>query len=81
MYCNPASRNAYNDTALHLVIVNGHVDILQFLISDQNCDPKISGCYHLHIVKYLIDEQGCNPSCFDENKYTSLHRVAMKGHC
>ena len=80
------SRNANNDTALHLAAMNGHLDILQFFIFDQNCDPNFSGgqcgqtvlhtaaeCGHLNIVKYLIDEQGCNPSCLNDLHFTLLH--------
>ena len=73
--------------------MNGRLDILRFFISDQNCDPNISGgqcgqtplhtaaeCGHLHIVKYLTDEQGCNPSCLNDLKHTPLHFAAWNGH-
>ena len=87
------SRDSDNDTALHLAAQKGHLNILQFFISDQNCDPNIPGGQcgatplhyatafgHLHIVKYLINEQGCNPSCSDKNKLSPLDCAAMKGH-
>ena len=75
-----------------MAALNGYMDITQFFISNQNCDPNIlvkNGktplhCAvhldHLHIVKYLIDEQGCNPSCLDKHKCTLLHYAAMQGH-
>ena len=88
MHCEPTSRNANNNIAVHLV-VKGHLNVIN---SDLNCDPNIPGQYdrtplhcaaefgHLHIVKYLTDEQGCNPSCLDEHKNTPLHCASMEGH-
>ena len=67
MHCDPTSRDENNDTALHLAVLEGHLDIVQFFISNQKCDPNIPGQYggtllhcaaefgHLHIVKYLTE--------------------------
>ena len=73
-------KNKWSNTPLHSAISGkGHLGILQFFISDQNCDPYIPGqcrgtllhCAaqfgYLHIVKYLTNEQEFNPSCLDEN--------------
>ena len=91
MHCDPTSRNANSDTALHLAVVNGHLDIIKFFISERNCDPNTPGQQdkiplhyaaefgHLHIVKYLIDEQGCNPSCLDKERCSPLHYAAAFG--
>ena len=70
------SRNADNDTALHLAVECGHLNIVKFFISNLNCNPNIpegrcggtplhraAEFGHLHTVKYLTDKQGCNPSC------------------
>ena len=86
MRCDPSNRNANNVSALHLAVTKGHFDIVQFSISDLNCDPIVPGgqfgrtplhtaaeCGYINIVKYLTDEQGCNPSCLDDLKYTPLH--------
>ena len=80
MHCDSTSlsRDKNNDTALHLAVLEGHLDIVQFIISHQKCDPNIPLQYggtlhtaaafgHLHTVKYLTDEQGCDPSCLDEH--------------
>ena len=89
MHRDPIYRNANEATALHLAAQRGHLDIVQFFLSDWNCDlgqytETALHCAaefgHLHIVKYLTDEQGCNPSCLDEKKLTPLHYAAMKGH-
>jgi len=58
---------------LHYAARYGHLNIVQFFISEKNCSPNIPGDNdgtplhyaaangQLHIVKYLIDEQGCDP--------------------
>ena len=93
-HCEPTSRDEDNDTALHLAVMNGHLDLVQFFTSDLNCDPNIprrvglvetplhyaAEFGHLHITKYLTDDQGCNPSCLDDLRYTPLHWAAMEGH-
>ena len=85
-------KSEWNRNAIHSAVVHGHLDIIHFFISNQNCDLNIScqysgtplhyaaECGHLHIVKYLTDKQGCHPSCLDENKLTPLHCAASKGH-
>ena len=48
-------RNKWNRTPLHSAASNGQLDILQFFISDQNCDPNISDQYGatlLHCAAY-----------------------------
>lgn len=87
------SRNADNDTALHLAVECGHLNIVKFFISNLNCNPNVpegrcggtplhraAEFGHLHIVKYLTDKQGCNPSCLDDLKSTPLHHAAARGH-
>ena len=63
MHCDPTSRNGNSATALHLAVVEGHLDPI-FFISDHNCDLNIPGQYsrtplhcaaelgHLHIVNF-----------------------------
>ena len=92
MHCDPTSRNASNNAALHLAAQKGHLGVVKFFISDLNCDPNFPGRYgqtplhyaawfgYLHIVKYLTDEQHCNPSCLDKDGYTPLHCAAIEGH-
>ena len=86
MHCDPTSRNVNNDTALHLAVMKGYLDIVRFFISDLNCDPDLPGGQygrtplhaaatfgHLNIVKYLTNKQGCNPPRSNDNKYIPLH--------
>ena len=92
MHCTLASRDANNNTALHVAVGKRHLEIVQFIISIQNFDlgqyGRILLCIaaevgHLHMVKYLTHELGCNPSCLDEDKY-SPHCAVTGGthrHC
>ena len=79
-------------TLLHLACQHGHLDIVQYLIKDQKCNPETttpegrtplhSACKsgHLHIVKYLITDHKCNPHCTDNNGLTALHNACLNGH-
>ena len=84
-------RDKWNGTPLHAAVRYGHLNIVQFFISEKNCDPNVRGSLahrlpvhaaaqfgHLPIVKYLIDEQSCDPSCLDDRKYTPIHCAAMQ---
>ena len=86
-------RDSEQDTPLHNAAFNGHLDIVQFFVCDENCDASILGQYgltplhfaalggHLHnIVNYLIDDQGCNPSSVDDLNRTPLHLATKEGH-
>jgi len=78
-------------TLLHLACKHGHLDITQYLIREQNCNPETltsngrtplhiacnSG--HLHIVECLISEYKCNPHCTDNDGYTPLHAASESG--
>ena len=77
---------------IHWAALHGHLEVLNFFITDLKCSPNIPGQHggtllhsaasggHLHIVKYLIDEQGCDRSCLDEEKTTPLNLAAWMGH-
>ena len=78
--------------ALHLACKHGHLDITQYLLNEQNCNPETmtlngrtplhlackSG--HLHIAKCLITEHKCNPHCTDNDGYTPLHAASESGN-
>ena len=78
-------------TPLHLACKHGHLDIIQYLIKEQNCDPESTtpngrtplhlACKsgHLRIVKCLITEHKCNPHCTDNDGYTPLHAASESG--
>ena len=79
-------------TPLHLACKHGHLDITQYLIKEQNCDPESTtpngrtplhfACKsgHLCIVKCLITEHKCNPHCTDNDGYTLLHAASESGN-
>ena len=93
MHCDPTSRNANSDTALHLAVMNGHLDIVQFFISDQHCDPNIPSYFgvtplhyavtkgHMDIVKFLTVEKHCDPLSRDIPwHFTPIHYAANYGY-
>ena len=68
------------------------MDIIQYLITEQGCDPKTLqsiivtlplhiACLfgQLNVTKYLITEQHCDPTCRGQNGRTPLH-YASQGH-
>ena len=79
-------------TLLHLACQHGHLDIVQYLINDQDCNPESTtlngrtslhtACKsgHLHIVKCLITDHKCNPHCTDNDGYTPLHAASESGN-
>ena len=79
-------------TLLHLACQHGHLDIVQYLINDQDCNPEPTtpngrtplhtACKsgHLHIVKCLITDHKCNPHCTDNDGYTPLHAASESGN-
>ena len=78
--------------SLHLVALNGKLDVVKFFIEDQNCDANSRGQQgmiplhhasrngHLDVVLYLVYKHHCNPLCPDKNKMTPLHLASAKGH-
>ena len=80
-------------TLLHLACQHGHLDIVQYLIKDQKCNPETTtpeGCTplhtacksgHLQIAKCLITDHKCNPHCTDnDHGYTPLHAASESGN-
>ena len=90
---NPSEvKDSSGFTLLHLACQHGHLDIVQYLIKDQNCSPETTtpnghtplhiACKsgHLHVVKYLITDHKCNPHCTDNDGYTPLHATSESGN-
>ena len=79
-------------TLLHLACQHKHLDIVQYLINDQNCNPETTSpsgrtplhiaCKsgHLHIAKCLITDHKCNPHCTDNSGYTPVHAASESGN-
>ena len=79
-------------TPLHYACDNGHLNIAQYLIREEHCNPSCENndgetplhyaCDngHLNIAQYLIREEHCNPSCENNNGDTPLHRACFYNH-
>ena len=79
--------------ALHIACINGHLDLIKYLITEQNCDPMCEeedikwtslhhACQggHKHIVQYLISELGCDPKVPNFEGSLPLHIACENGH-
>lgn len=79
-------------TPLHLACKNGHLDIAQYLIKEQNCNPEATNprgstplhwaclCGHLQIAKCLITDYKCNPLYANNDGSTPLHAACNGGN-
>ena len=84
----------YNDgsTPLHFACQNGHLNVIQYLITECKCDPMSKNnngstplhlaCLngHLDVVQYLITECKCDPMSKNNNGSTPLHLACLNGH-
>ena len=79
------TKDERGQTPLHNACQNGHLNIAQYLINEQHCDPMTKNKYsetplhyacqngHLNIAQYLINEQHCDPMIKDSLGQTPLH--------
>ena len=76
---------------MHSACQNGHMDIIQYLITEQGDSalpdddgsmPIHTACYHgkLSVVKYLITEQHCDPNSRGQFGRTPMHSACQNGH-
>ena len=88
--CDLTCRNGNNDTVLHFAVNKEHLDIVQFFISDQHCDPNIPSDFggtllhyaamkgHMDVAKYLTVEKHCDPVSRDTVYYTYPYMVTSR---
>ena len=79
-------------TPLHFASHGGHMNIIEYLITEQGCDPTILNndgnlpvhiaCRngHLNATKYFITEQKCDPNSRGQYGRTPLHQASQGGH-
>ena len=81
----------YDATPLHWASIYGHLDIVRYLVEEQQCDVECRDKYggtplhcaalggRLDIVQYLISERGCDPMCRGQYGSTPLHHACQEG--
>ena len=84
-------RDCYNNAPIYRAVSQGHVDILDCLIIDYACDPKIKGYQdrtllhfacgigNVNLVNILIHKYGISPMATDAINQTPLHIAASHG--
>jgi len=80
------------DPLLLQASVNGHLDIVRYLVTEQHRDPMCENWYgktplqvacmngHLDIVRYLVTDQYCDPVYENYYGQTPLHEACKNGH-
>ena len=81
----------YDNTPLHWASLYGHLDIVRYLVEEQQCDVKCRNKHEntplhdaamggrLDIVQYLISERGCDPMCRGRWGSIPLHYACLEG--
>ena len=91
--CASNTKDENGNVPLHYAAVNGHFEVVQYLIDDGHCDPMernfengVTPLYiacrsgHLDIVKYFFGKFCCSPSWKDNCGDTLLHIASWHGH-
>ena len=84
-------RDCHNNAPIHRAVSQGHADIMDYLITDCTCDPKIKGYQsrtllhfasaigNANLVNKLIEKHGISPVATDAVNQTPLHIAASHG--
>ena len=88
---NPMGKDPNNNTALHIAAKYGRIEILKYLIEDQEYNPASLGWHgttplhtaaerkHLSIVQYLITQHQVDSLLQDDYGYSPLHSACKGG--
>ena len=88
---NMYKRDMYNNAPIHRALSQGHVDIVDSLITDYECDPHITGYQgrtllhfacgigNAELVTKLVQHYNISPLVTDAIKQTPLHIAASHG--
>ena len=90
--CDLHSTDKHERTPLHFASLNGHLRIVQLLITKFNCESDVKDSQQqtplhyacksgkLDVVQYLFDKCGCNPNQMDENQWTPIAYSCKQEH-
>ncbi len=82
-------KDTNNNTALHIAVYYGRIQILKYLIEDQGCNPASLGqdgttplhtaaqYKHLSIVQYLVTQHQVDSLLQDDEGYSPLHTACV----
>ena len=88
---NMYKRDMYNNAPIHRALSQGHIDIVDSLITDYECDPRIKGYQgrtllhfacgngNVEFVTKLIQHYNISPLVTDAIQQTPLHIAASHG--
>ena len=86
------TKDKLDQTPLHYASQYGHLNIAQYLINEQHCDPMTKddqgqtplhyACQYgnLNIAQYLINKKHCDPMTKDDQGQTPLHYACQYGN-
>ena len=84
-------RDCYNNTPIHRAVSKGHADVVDSLITEFECDPKVTGYQgrtllhfacgagNVELITTLIRKYDLSPFAGDATKQTPLHIAASHG--